>query len=168
MEPKNKNTYLTLDARKKIYLQSKAIEYVENGIIITDCSGFIIYANPYVYNLTGYTQEEVIGKTPRIFKSGIHTDAFYKDLWDTITSGRKWKGEITNKKKNGNLWVEFLTITPIKDDNGEIEFYVGIQQDTEKNADRNKSELNIKTSLTELNDFIKSKNQENSHSGTKQ
>ncbi len=154
---KKENIYLKLDPRKKIYLQSKAIEYVENGVVITDSAGFIIYANPYVFTLTGYTQEEVLGKTPRIFKSGVHDEIFYKDLWDTISNGRKWKGEITNKKKDGSLWIELLTITPIKDDNGEIEFYVGIQQDTAKEANKTESELKIKASLSELSDFIKNR-----------
>ncbi len=99
------------------------------SIVIADVEGKIEYVNEYFTRLTGYSQEEVIGKNPRILKSGTQDDRFYKDLWTTISEGETWKGEFQNKSKNGNLFWESATITPIKDDMGEITSFVAVKED---------------------------------------
>jgi PAS domain S-box-containing protein len=114
-------------------LLSKAIEQSPVVVVITNPSGIIEYVNAQFTNLTGYSFEEVIGKNPRILKSGEQSNEYYKELWDTIMAGNEWTGELQNKKKNGDLFWESATITPLVDEHGNITHFVGIKEDiTEK------------------------------------
>jgi len=106
-----------------------AIEQSANTVIITNEKAEIEYANPYFTQLTGYETDEVIGKNPKIQKSGFHAHEFYKELWDTISKGEKWVGEFYNKKKNGEYYWESATITPVTDDNGQITNFIAIKED---------------------------------------
>jgi PAS domain S-box-containing protein len=108
---------------------SKATEQSPVTIMITNTEGNIEYVNPKFTEVTGYTFEEVFGKNPRILKSGEHDKAFYKGLWKTILSGKEWKGELHNKKKNGELFWENALISPIFNDMGETTHYVGVKED---------------------------------------
>lgn len=99
------------------------------SIIITNHKGEIEYVNPKFTRLTGYTLNEVIGKTPRILKSGYTKPAEYKALWKTISSGKEWKGEFHNKKKNGELYWELASISSMKDSQGKITHYIAIKED---------------------------------------
>lgn len=111
----------------------QAIEQTADSIIITDNNGGIHYVNPAFENITGYKLDEVVGKTPRILKSGVHDTAFYQELWDTILSGKVYQMESVNKKKSGELFIEAQTISPIIDINGEITHFVSTAKDiTEK------------------------------------
>ena len=80
-------------------------------VVVTDAEGNIQYANPRFFALTGYTPEEVLGKNTRLFKSGLHTADFYKELWRTITQGLVWRGIFQNKKKNGEVYWEKASIS---------------------------------------------------------
>lgn len=108
---------------------SKAAEQSPATIMITDAQGIIEYVNPYFAQLTGYTPEEAIGKNPRFLKSGEHSQDFYKGLWDTITSGKLWRGEFHNKKKNGELYWELTSISPIKNLEGVITNFIAVKGD---------------------------------------
>lgn len=99
---------------------SGVVEKTADSVIITDRQGFIEYVNPSFEKLTGYKKEEVVGKTPRILKSGKMNPEFYSRLWQTILSGRVFRGEFINKKKNGELYYVERTITPLKNKEGEI------------------------------------------------
>ncbi|MDF1518142.1 MAG: PAS domain S-box protein, partial [Lutibacter sp.] len=114
-----------------------AIEQSANTILITDTNGNIEYTNPKFTDITGYTAAEVLGKNPRILNSGTQPKEFYANLWQTITEGNIWKGEFQNKAKNGTLFWEHVTITPIKDDAGEKTSYLAIKEDitAQKNAE---------------------------------
>ena len=116
-------------AEERILKLSTAVEQSAETIVITDASGIIEYVNKRFYELTGFTRSEAIGKNPRILKSGNHTTEFYKDLWDTISSGIIWKGEILNRKKNGELYWEDASIAPIKNHDGEIINYIAVKGD---------------------------------------
>jgi two-component system cell cycle sensor histidine kinase/response regulator CckA len=105
------------------------IEQSQFSIIITDIDGNIEFVNPKFVNLTGYTQEEVIGKNPRILKSGRTPPEEYKKLWDTILSGNIWKGDFINKRKDGELYYEFAIIAPIFDSKGNITNFIAIKED---------------------------------------
>ncbi|HSV87868.1 MAG TPA: PAS domain S-box protein, partial [Bacteroidales bacterium] len=112
---------------------SQAVEQGSTSVIITDPNGIIEYANPKFSQLTGYSPSQLIGKKSSIFKSGHHSKEFYKELWGTITSGKTWKGEILNKKKNGEYFWEMASISPIISKTGEIIHYLAIKEDiTEK------------------------------------
>ena len=106
-----------------------AIESSSMNIVITDEKGDIEYANPAFCNVTGYSLEESIGQNPRILKSGEHDDDFYRDMWETISSGKTWHGEICNRKKNEALFWELASIAPVKDNDGVTTHYVAIKED---------------------------------------
>lgn len=111
----------------------KAIEQSPVSIIITDKNGIIEYVNPNLLNITGYKLEELIGQHTRIFKSGLVPQEVYKNLWETILSGKDWNGEIQNKKKNGELYWENVTISSVTDDDGSILHFIAVKEDiTEK------------------------------------
>ena len=103
------------------------------SIVITDLNGNIEYVNPAFSNVSGYTLEEVLGQNPRVLQSGVHTKAFYADLWNTIASGNIWRGEFCNKNRNGKVFWESASIAPISDTKGKVTHYVAVKEDiTEK------------------------------------
>lgn len=108
---------------------SNVVEHSPSTIIITDSEGVIEYANPAFTGTSGYTLAEAIGQTPRIVKSGLAEEAVYADLWRTIKSGRTWHGELPNKSKDGRIYWDLLAIAPVKDLNGVLTHFVGIQHD---------------------------------------
>ena len=108
---------------------TRAVEQSPVSIVITDTSGAIEYVNPKFTGLTGYTLEEVVGQNPRILKSGLLPDAQYRDLWSTIKSGNVWRGDLCNKKKNGELYWERASISPVTNDDGEITHFVAVKED---------------------------------------
>ncbi|MDE1890833.1 MAG: diguanylate cyclase [Planctomycetota bacterium] len=108
---------------------SCAVEQSPSVVVITDTDGVIQYVNPKFVQLTGYTPEEAIGKTPRILKSGKTPPDEYERLWNTITSGNAWQGELLNRKKNGEFYWENTRIAPIKDSTGVITHFVAVKED---------------------------------------
>ena len=108
---------------------SKAIEQAGEIVIITDIEGNIQYVNPAFETVTGYSRLEVIGKNPRILKSGKHDNAFHRGLWESIASGRTWAGRIINKRKDGTFYTEESTISAVKDPAGKIVNYVAVTKD---------------------------------------
>jgi PAS domain S-box-containing protein len=100
---------------KELHKFKLAIEQTEDIIVITDKDGFIEYVNPAYEKVTGYRADEVIGKTPRIIKSGHHDKSVYDSLWKTLRTGRTFHVEFINKKKSGDLFYEQQTISPILD-----------------------------------------------------
>ncbi|MFO8002513.1 MAG: PAS domain S-box protein, partial [Marinilabilia sp.] len=106
-----------------------AIENTEASVVITDSEGSIEYANPFFTRVTGYTPDEYLGQTPRILKSGYQSSEFYDDLWQTITSGKTWTGEMCNKTKDGGYFWEFATISPVLNEADEITNFVGVKTD---------------------------------------
>ncbi len=124
---------------------STAVTQNPASVVITDIDGTIEYVNPKFSELTGYTQEEAIGKNPRILKSGFQPKALYEKLWDTISNGKIWRGELLNKKKNGEYYWEFATMAPIFGKDGIIKNYLAIKQDiseqkkSQKEAERFKA-----------------------------
>jgi PAS domain S-box-containing protein len=116
-------------AEEYVRLQTAALESAANAIIITDVHGTIQWVNPAFTRLTGYSFDETVGKNPRLLKSGVHPQPFYADLWNTILAGKVWSGEITNRKKDGTLYMEEMTIAPVCAAAGEITNLVAIKQD---------------------------------------
>src|SRR3989344_48908 len=112
-----------------IQLQSTALEATANGVMITDTSGIILWVNAAFTHLTGYEAAEIIGRPARMLKSSMHGREFYLKLWNTITAGKTWTGELTNKRKDGSLYQEEQMITPVKDQRGNITHFVAIKQD---------------------------------------
>ncbi len=125
--------YIDISDRKRIevLLQSRmaAIDAAADMVVITDGAGKITYVNPAFTKATGYAAEEVIGQTPRVIRSGQHGKDFYEAMWRTILSGSVWQGELVNRRKDGSLYPEEMTITPIRNDSGAVVKFVAIKRD---------------------------------------
>jgi PAS domain S-box-containing protein len=106
-----------------------AVKQAVEAIVITDPNGTILYVNPAFERITGYTSSEVIGRNPRILKSGKHDAAFYRQMWDALPQGKVWSGRVINKKKNGSLYEEEMSISPVFDSAGKITNYVAVKRD---------------------------------------
>ena len=120
------NHKLTADNLRKL---SQAIEQSPVSVMITDLQGNIEYVNPQLCKITGYKAEELIGENPRILKSGHTPKIQFKNMWNAIISGRSWSGELYNKKKNGDLFWENVTVSPIKNSENKSTHYLAIKED---------------------------------------
>lgn len=108
---------------------SEAIEQSAESVVITDTEGVLLYVNPTFERVTGYSRDEVLGKKLNMLNSGKQDKAFYQDLWKTISSGQVWHGRFINKRKDGTLYTDDATISPVRDESGTIVSYVGVQRD---------------------------------------
>ncbi len=130
---------------EKLKILSRAIENAPVSVVITDTKGDINYVNPYFCKESGYSNEEVLGQNSRILKSGVHDDKFYADMWETISSGETWRGEILNKKKDGTFYWEAASISPVYNSVGEIVSYVGVKEEIsdKKELEQLKSDVDL-------------------------
>ena len=116
-------------ARADVERLSLAIEQTSEAVLITDPDAVIQYVNPAFERVTGYGQEEVIGKNPRFLQSGEQSREFYEELWAVITSGETWTGHLVNRKKDGSRYVEDASISPVCSPSGDVVGYVGVKRD---------------------------------------
>lgn len=123
-----KNAELTASLQQ-LALQSTALETAANAVLITDSKGVIEWVNPAFVRITGYSYEDTLGETPRILKSGLHDEKFYRDFWETIRAGKTFRGEFINRRKNGEIYTDDHTVTPVRSRDGAITHYVGIMND---------------------------------------
>ncbi|WP_156612731.1 EAL domain-containing protein [Paramagnetospirillum marisnigri] len=130
-----------LRSRKDLNLAHKVIEASLDGIMILDSHNRVEFVNPAFTHMTGYAPEEIIGKTPSILKSGRHDDAFYTHMYQTLDKQDYWQGEIWNRRKNGEIYPEWLTINVIRDEDGSVSQYAAIFSDI---TERKKTEERIK------------------------
>jgi sigma-B regulation protein RsbU (phosphoserine phosphatase) len=136
---------ITESKKSEMHLKklSNAVNQTADAVMITNIKGTIEYVNPAFETMTGYKREEVIGQTPRILKSGEFSQSFYKNLWSTILNGNPYKGEMINKKKNGeHYWLQ-NTITPMKDSNGNITNFVSVKKDITEIKAKKEQEIRL-------------------------
>ncbi|MGA9804023.1 MAG: PAS domain S-box protein [Terriglobales bacterium] len=116
---------------RQLQLQSAALEAAANGIVITDRQGTIVWANHSFTRMTGYSNQEIVGKNPRLLKSEEQPDSCYAKLWSTISSGKVWQGEIVNRRKDGTTYTEEMTITPVTQETGSETdtYFIAIKRD---------------------------------------
>jgi len=133
---------------------SQATENSPASVVVTDKNGTIEYVNPTFSEVTGYSADEAIGQNPKILKSGNLSEQYYKELWDTILSGRVWRGEFRNKRKNGEEFWESASISPIMDEDGEITHFVAVKQDT---TERKRMEREIITAKENAEEATRAK-----------
>ncbi len=115
--------------REELNIRSVAIESAAEAIIVTDANGIIEYVNPAFTRMTGFSREEAVGQSPNITKSTAHSDDFYRQMWSTIVQGDIWRGEITNRRKDGSLYTEVMAIAPVRDSRGSVSHFVAIKHD---------------------------------------
>jgi PAS domain S-box-containing protein len=119
-----------------------ALQAAADGIVITDREGMILWTNAKFSRMTGYSTEDVVGRNPRILKSGAHDEAFYADLWRTILSGAVWHGEMANRRRDGTLYTEEQSITPVLNERQEVTHFIAINRDITSRA-RAEQKLNL-------------------------
>jgi diguanylate cyclase (GGDEF)-like protein/PAS domain S-box-containing protein len=130
----------------------KAVEQSPVSVVITDIQGNIEYVNPFFSQLTGYQLNEVIGKNPRIIQSGNTSPETYEKMWQTIQSGKVWRGELLNKKKNGEPYWEVEMIAPVIDSEGVVVNYIAIKEDI---TAKKESETKLREAYVRLEDQMK-------------
>lgn len=138
-------------AEEELKKLKRAIEQSSISVIITDSKGSIEYVNPYFTELTGYTFQEVKGKNPRFLKSDFHLNSFYKQMWEDITSGKDWQGEMFNRKKNGEYYWEYTVISPLVNKQGAISHFVAIKEDVTEKKKLIEDLIDAKENAEEMN-----------------
>lgn len=139
---------------------SQAVEQSPNLVIITDTAGNIEYVNPKILEITGYSADEVVGKNMRIFGSGKTTSNDYRELWNTLISGKDWRGVLQNKKKNGDLYWSQESFAPIKDSNEQVTHFIAIQEDITE-AKKLSEQLNYQATHDPLTGLVNRREFEN-------
>ncbi len=132
---------LEAEQLERIELQTAALEATANAVVITDRNGRVEWVNRAFTDLTGFSLDDVRGETPRFLKSGIQSDFYYEKMWETILGGHVWRGELYNRRKDGSIYVEEQTITPVTGTDGAIRHFVAVKQDV---TQRRKTEERIR------------------------
>lgn len=131
----------------------QAVESSPSSVVITALDGTIEYVNPKFCETTGYTREEALGQNPRILKSGNQSEEVYQQLWKTISNGGEWRGELLNRKKNGETYWEMASISAVTDDQGQVTHYVAVKEDiteTKQAAENLQRELTMNSAMAGL------------------
>jgi PAS domain S-box-containing protein len=147
LEEKGRELVARRKAEQQIRLQAVALESAANGIVITDREGIIQWVNAAFERLTGYSAAEAIGQTHRLLKSGQQPPGFFDAMWRTILTGQVWHGELVNKRKDGSLYHEEMTMTPVRDTPGEITHFIAIKQDI---SERKRAEAALRQARDDL------------------
>lgn len=137
-------------ARRKLDIYRLAARQTADHWMITDVDGVVIEVNPAFERVTGYSQAELVGKRPNMIRSGVHDKAFYQHMWNTILSGQPYRGIVVNRRKNGDLFHEIKSITPIRDEDGRIAYFFSIGKDV---TDLKHAEDELEKSSTKLEDM---------------
>ncbi len=130
-------------AESELRLLSASIAQADTVVVITDADGSIEFVNPAFERTTGYTREEVIGKNPRVLKSGRHSPAFYRTMWETISGGTPWSGTFINRRRDGSLMYEEAHIAPVME-NGAIRHYVAVKRDITRQRELETNMANLR------------------------
>jgi PAS domain S-box-containing protein len=130
-------------AEEQTRLQTAALESAANGIVIVGRDGRVLWVNPAFTRLTGYTGEDILGQTMRILSSGRQKSNFYQKLWQTVLAGGVWRGELVNRRKDGNFYTDEMTITPVRSTGGEITHFIAVKQDV---TERRRAEEAVRAS----------------------
>ncbi len=147
-----------LEAERHFRLSAAVFETTQEGIMVTDASNRIILVNPAFTRITGYTRDEVIGNSPGVLSSGMQDEAFYKTMWATINDTGRWQGEIWDRRKNGEIYCEWLSISTVRNAQGEALYHAAIFSDITKQKQTDQSRANLVAIVENSNDAIVSRN----------
>ncbi|NTW01447.1 MAG: PAS domain S-box protein [Oscillochloris sp.] len=139
-------------AESELHLRSSALQATANAIVITNVDGIIEWVNPAFTILTGYTADEACGASTRLLRSGMHNTSFYTQLWSTVLSGQVWHGILVNRRKDGSLYDEEQTITPVRNASGEIIRFIAIKQDISERRSHERALQSANQALAEAYD----------------
>lgn len=114
---------------QQVRILSQAVEQGSSAVLITDPQGNVQYVNRRFTEITGYTAAEMLGHNPRMLKSGFHSNAFYRQMWETITAGHEWRADMCNRKKSGELYWESVSITPVRSEAGDVTHFLSVKVD---------------------------------------
>lgn len=117
------------EREEALKLAGVVLETVDEGVVVTDAQSRIVSVNPGFTEITGYPQEEVLGRTPKLLSAGTNSADFYRNMWETLRNTGSWKGEVLNRKKSGEFYVEWLSIKQLCDERGAVSHYVGVFSD---------------------------------------
>lgn len=115
--------------QERIRLLETALAGTAHAVLVADRDGVVRWVNQAFTDLTGWPAEEVLGHTPRVLKSGLHTAAFYEEMWSTLLAGRPWRGELFNKRRSGTIYAEEMAITPVRAGGGEVTHFIAVKTD---------------------------------------
>ncbi|MBL6931998.1 MAG: PAS domain S-box protein [Rhodospirillales bacterium] len=133
-----------IERTKELRKLSLAVEQSPDMVFITDIQGTIQYVNPKFSEMTGFSRDEAVGSNPRMLKSGDTADAVYKDLWQTISAGNEWRGDIKDKRKDGSTYWASMLVAPVKDEDGKVTDYVAMHEDI---TERRRVEQNVRDAM---------------------
>jgi PAS domain S-box-containing protein len=145
------------EVERRLRIQTTAMEAAANGVLITDPHGNIQWANPAMTQISGYEVHELLGQSTHIFNSGVQNMGFYSRMWGTFLEGQVWHGEITNRRKDGSLYVEEQTITPVNDEAGQILHFIAIKQDI---TERKQAEMELEQRHVKLQALTKAEHEQ--------
>jgi phosphoserine phosphatase RsbU/P len=131
-------------SRQTSAVLSQVVEQIADGVLLTDPQGFIEYVNPAFESMTGFSADDVRGKTPRILKSGLQEASFYEELWGELRAGRSFQATINNRRKSGEIYPVEETITPIVDESGNASHFVAVIQDMTEAFNRQEREVQLR------------------------
>ena len=134
----------------ELHLRLMALEAAPAGIVVTDPEAVIEWANPHALAISGYSLPELVGQHTRLFQSGQQSAEFYQSLWEAVTSGRAWAGDLVNRRKDGSEYNECMRITPVLGADGAVEHYVAVKQDVTERRAAEQSIRELNASLREL------------------
>lgn len=140
-------------SERRLNMLSTAVEAAADAVVVTGTEGEILWVNPAFSEMTGYDRQEVIGKTTRILKSGKTPAKVYRDLWETILGGRTWRGDVTNRRKDGSLYVESQSITPVMEA-GRITGFISIKRDVTRSRENRMKIAEQANLLNQVRDAI--------------
>jgi PAS domain S-box-containing protein len=138
-------------ALEQVRLQAAALQSAANAIVITDRTGLILWVNTAFEQLTGYTLTEVRGRSTRMLKSDRQSPTFFREMWDIILTGGSWRGELVNRRKDGRLYDEEMTITPVTNAEGEVTHFIAIKQDI---SERKRAEAELVAARDKLEETV--------------
>jgi len=147
-----KNIQAFVKMQEQLHLSAKVFETTQEGILITDANKKILLVNKAFETITGYSTEEMVGKDPKVMSSGFHDRAFYQSMWRSIYQEGMWQGEIHDRRKNGETYIQLLSIYSVKDNKGKLTNYIGVFMDVteQREAQQRIRKLTLYDSLTDL------------------